>query len=81
MKVHELKTLPKFFTQVKAGIKTFECRKNDRDFRDGDYLLLKECDNGYTGEEVLCKITYVLHDYQFKGIADKYCILSIKINP
>lgn len=40
--VHELKTWPDFFTAVRKGIKTFEVRENDRDFKVGDALVLCE---------------------------------------
>lgn len=43
-KTHELKTLPVYFDAVKRGDKTFEVRKNDRDFQTGDVLILKEYD-------------------------------------
>ena len=41
---HELKTWPEFFIETRGGRKKFELRKNDRDFRVGDQLLLKEWD-------------------------------------
>jgi hypothetical protein len=42
MKVHELKTWPEYFKAIKKGEKTFELRKNDRDFEKGDILVLRE---------------------------------------
>jgi hypothetical protein len=42
MKIHGLKTWSGFFTALKKGDKTFELRKNDRDFIAGDQLLLQE---------------------------------------
>jgi len=50
--VHDLKTWPLYFAAVSSGKKTFEIRKNDRDFKVGDILILKEfipckqCDGG-----------------------------------
>lgn len=41
MKTHELKLDTKFFDDVKSGKKNFEIRKNDRDFENGDILVLK----------------------------------------
>lgn len=41
---HELKTWPIFYNAILDGTKTFECRKNDRDFKVGDTLVLKEFD-------------------------------------
>jgi len=40
--VHELKCYPQFFEAVWSGDKLFEVRKNDRDFKVGDSLLLVE---------------------------------------
>lgn len=40
--IHELKTWPGFFSALKKGEKTFELRRNDRDFVKGDTLVLKE---------------------------------------
>lgn len=41
-KVHALKTLNPFFSDVLEGRKNFEVRKNDRDFKVGDVLCLQE---------------------------------------
>lgn len=61
-KTHELKILPEYFAPVKEGKKTFEIRKNDRDFKVGDTLILKEIysnSDKFTGREVTKKITYI----------------------
>lgn len=41
---HELKVWPEFFDDLENGRKTFELRKFDRDFREGDTLRLREYD-------------------------------------
>lgn len=41
---HELKLSTNFFGRVQSGQKTFEIRKNDRDFQVGDVLVLREWD-------------------------------------
>lgn len=47
---HELKTDNAEFQAMKAGVKTFEIRFDDRDYRVGDTLHLWE--TRYTGEEM-----------------------------
>lgn len=56
--IHALKTEPHFYEPAKQGLKPFEVRKNDRDFKIGDYLALNEYDpekGCYTGRAVLEK--------------------------
>ena len=61
MKIHELKTLPEFFEAVDSGAKPFEVRFNDRGFKVGDHLCLREYSNGaYTGRVLHREISYVL---------------------
>ncbi|MPN35294.1 hypothetical protein SDC9_182791 [bioreactor metagenome] len=35
---HKLKTLPKYFDKIVSGSKTFEVRRDDRPFTEGDSL-------------------------------------------
>ena len=42
MKEHDLKTWPEYFEKVRDRTKTFEIRKNDRNFSEGDILNLWE---------------------------------------
>lgn len=87
MKVHELKTDDVPFTDVWNDNKTFEIRKDDRCFKVGDTLHLRE--TVYTGEEMaggkplqytdralLVLITHKLTGY---GLQEGWCILSIKV--
>lgn len=55
---HELKTWPAEFRAMKSGEKTFDVRKNDRDFEKGDILVLKEWNPGTTGAGVTADETY-----------------------
>jgi hypothetical protein len=60
---HELKTWPEYFGALVDGSKTFEYRRNDRGFRVGDVLHLREWDSitgHYTGRDMRRRVTYVL---------------------
>jgi hypothetical protein len=59
---HELKTWPEFFRAIREGRKRHEVRANDRDFRVGDVLVLREYEpstNRYTGELERRRVSYV----------------------
>lgn len=43
---HELKIRPEFYLRVATGQKSFEIRKNDRDYQVGDVLILREWREG-----------------------------------
>jgi hypothetical protein len=78
---HELKTLPKYFKAVWEGKKTFEVRKDDRDYQVGDDLLLQKYDNGqYLVSEYRCKITYILgrNDDEKMFVPEGYIIIGFK---
>ncbi len=47
MKIHELKLDEEYFDDVKSGLKTFEIRKNDRNYQVGDLLALSRFQNGH----------------------------------
>ena len=78
---HELKTLPKYYKAVVKGEKTFEVRKDDRDFQVGDKLTLKKYNNGrWLLEDTTMTITYILgrHEDEKIFVEDGYVILGIK---
>lgn len=78
--VHKVKILPKYFEKVKSGVKTFEYRKDDRDYKVGDRLKLMEYDleiGRCTGNILEVEITYILRHGDFK-IPSNYVIMSIK---
>lgn len=89
MTVHKLKLFPEYFDAVANGIKTFEIRKNDRDYKVGDTLHLYEFDpevNGYLlssrlPETRTCDVavTYILTHEDFPdGIPEDYCVMGIR---
>ena len=60
MKHHILKILPEFFQLVQDRTKTFEIRPNDRDYRNGDTVKLREYDSDRPESERLNDRTYVV---------------------
>ncbi|MGE0638114.1 MAG: DUF3850 domain-containing protein [Bacteroidia bacterium] len=77
---HHLKTRPIYFELVLQGIKTFEVRKDDRNFKTQDFIELKEYDHGkewYTGRKLKKRIGYILRGGQF-GIEPGYCVIQLK---
>lgn len=87
-RTHELKTDPDAFKAVFCGKKTYEIRCNDRDFKCGDMLLLKETKYTgaemslglpliYTGREKFVQISHILIGPVY-GLKDGWAILSIK---
>lgn len=76
-KVHSVKIGKEFFEDVKNNIKTFELRKNDRNYKAGEILELHEYEAGEeTGRTCRKLITYMLKE--FTGLQDGYCILGLK---
>lgn len=74
---HDLKTLPEYFKLVICNTKKFELRKNDRNFKIGDRVALREFDGkNYTGKVKIVTIKYILKDCPEYGLADGYCIFG-----
>jgi len=64
---HELKCWPPWFQDVQDGKKTFEVRKNDRGYKVGDILMLREWKpetKTYTGRICNVKVTYIMPGVQ-----------------
>jgi len=87
MKIHELKTDPNVFAISFSGIKPWEIRKNDRNFKVGDLLILKETistgeemKNGapliYTGRILSRLINYIL-DGNIYGLEANWVIMTV----
>ena len=77
--IHELKTLPIYFEEVICGAKSFEVRKNDRNFKVGDMLALNEYDaekKEYTGNSCLVYVDYILKDENY--CKNGFVIMAIK---
>ena len=62
------------------GHKTFEIRKNDRYFKKGDTLILKEWDNWketFTGRKLARTVTYVFEGGSF-GLEEGFVVMAIQ---
>lgn len=77
---HELKTHPEPFTEVWSGRKTAELRLDDRDFRIGDTMILKEWKpkaKKFTGRTVTARITHITRLSRWiEGIDHRWVVLS-----
>lgn len=85
MTTHYLKSWPHLFRASVEGSKRHELRRNDRDFKVGDLLVLQEYDPSvceYTKRQKAFIVTYItnaehpcaISDF---GLNEGYCILSI----
>ena len=82
---HELKISPEYFDAVDSDIKPFEVRRNDRPFRVGDSLWLREFIDPssqlyagvpYTGRTTHKIITYILDNKEY--CPEGFVILGLK---
>ena len=83
MKIHKLKTIQPYFNDVQNGIKSFEIRKDDRNFQVGDRLDLFEGDEQVDDIDKRVNknhlhrfIVYKLDGGKY-GLEEGYCILGI----
>jgi len=91
MTTHKLKCWPVYFDAVARGEKTFEGRRDDRGFQEGDHVVLMRTYGGGepwivepapvgSGREAMhelhFEIGHVLHGGQF-GIQDGWCVFSL----
>lgn len=83
MREHVLKCWPQFMPRIASGQKTFEIRKNDRDYQVGDRLRLYEYDPKTSVQwdhkgrhpQILAEITYMSSAFQQEG----YVVLGIRL--
>lgn len=77
-KIHQIRLASMDFDDVVSGKKSFELRKNDRGYKEGDFLEMMEFKDGKnTGRTVRVLVTYLLDDYT--GLEDGYCIMGTKL--
>lgn len=84
MNTHTLKVFIKYADAIMSGTKTFEIRKNDRNFKVGDKIVFDVVSNegisiGAAARHPLngqtYRIDYILDD--FEGLAQKYVAFAI----
>jgi len=84
---HDLKTDSVVFEQTRLGVKNFEIRFNDRDFKVGDTLVLLETvhsgedmkdgrDLMYTKRKINKTVKYILEGGCY-GLAEGWVILAV----
>lgn len=79
-KVHELKSWPEFYRPVDARVKTYEVRRDDRNFRVRDRLWLREWDpheKEYTGDSLVAEVTHILTRHE--GLTKGFVLMVITV--
>jgi hypothetical protein len=80
MITHELKCWPVYFQSLQSGQKTFEFRFDDRCFKVGDRLVIKEWDEGakqFTGCELFYTVTYIMRSGSNFPLPDGWVIMGL----
>ncbi len=79
---HDLKTWPEAFSLVWDGKKLFEIRINDRNFREGDTLVLREFDKNagsvglYSGRIIHAEVTCIVRGW---GMPSNLVVMGIHV--
>lgn len=78
--IASIKNKGSIFFSIRYKYKTFELRKDDRDYELGDIIHFVTEDGREFGEDEnnAYMITYILRNCKEYGLKDGYCILSIK---
>ena len=82
MQTHELKAWRSYFEALWDGRKPFELRRDDRGFRAGDRLVIREFDNspngGYLLRWIEADVSYVLKNCESFGLMENHAILGLQ---
>ena len=77
MDIHRIKISSEYFDSVLHGLKKAEYRKNDRDYKCGDSVLMLEIESGaFTGRALKTCITDVTDLSYFNN--DEYVMFSVE---
>ncbi len=78
IKIHHLKIKPEYFKLVASGVKKFEIRKDDREFKVGDIVHLHEVTGPFlesTGRSMPIKIRYIFQGGEY-GLDPEYVVFN-----
>jgi len=89
MKMHVVKSWPKFFDAILTGSRTHELRRNDRSYHVGDFLELHEFDpvsSLYSGRVCRVQVTSITSAEEQCAVSEEalhkdFCILSVQKRP
>jgi len=77
---HQLKINAEYASQHSLGVKPWELRKNDRDFKEGDYIEFQVIDQkGETIASYIRQIVYIFKGGQY-GLEEGYVIMTLEEN-
>ena len=75
--IHDIKCIEPFYSEAEEGKKSFELRKNDRNYKVGDILCQWQfVDGQITGKNFCQKVIYLLQD--FTGLVEGFCIMGVE---
>ncbi len=78
--IHELKTWPEPFQAIFQGRKTFDIRRNDRNFQYADMVNLREWEpqyRAYTGRELLRTVSHIEYGPNWE-LPPGVCVMALK---
>ncbi len=78
---HRIKSEKRFFDEIRDGVKPFEYRKNDRDYKLDDIVEIRLWDKikkQYLGESIFLRINYIIFKTDFMNL-NEYCIFAFDI--
>jgi hypothetical protein len=88
--IHQIKCWPEFFRALKDGRKTFDARKNDRNYQVGDQVIQNEWTPAdglhselgeYSGRTLRFVVTYILKGSEqnnLTGVQEGFCVLALQ---
>ena len=86
MTIHEVKSWSHLFDAIRWGKKPYDLRKNDRNYKIGDVLILEKYDNiagRYTGDVCRRTVSYITNNdtpcaVSSAVLPNEYCILGFE---